>query len=391
MVRPPVQVVRSIRSGCPALHDASMDHDMNSDNIKLFDVSELAFDEANPRLAEFDTGGGEPEIIKMLWMMMDVKELVLSIAASGYFPHEPVIVTREGGRNVVIEGNRRLAAVMLLRQPALGKNFNACIPGISRERRESLARIPGLLSTREDAWRYLGFKHVNGPAKWGSYAKSQYIANVHRNFDVPLDEIARQIGDTHNTVRRLYRGLMVIEQAERLGAFSRDDRWRGHFAFSHLYTGLPYPGISEFLDLQSANEETQDPVPAKKKGNLRELLVWMYGSKSEKKPPVIQSQNPHLRWLDAVLANREALAALRRGAELSLAFEISRPSSNLFEEALVAAKQHLEKARGILSTGYDGSKELLRIAAATADLAYDLHEEMERKSLPKRSRRKSTE
>ena len=323
--------------------------------------------------------------------MMDVKELVLSIAASGYFRHEPVIVTSEGGRNVVIEGNRRLAAVMLLRQPALGKNFNACIPGISRERRESLARIPGLLSTREDAWRYLGFKHVNGPAKWGSYAKSQYIANVHRDFDVPLDEIARQIGDTHNTVRRLYRGLMVIEQAERLGAFSRDDRWRGHFAFSHLYTGLPYPGISEFLDLQSANEETQDPVPAKKKGNLRELLVWMYGSKSEKKPPVIQSQNPHLRWLDAVLANREALAALRRGAELSLAFEISRPSSNLFEEALVAAKQHLEKARGILSTGYDGSKELLRIAAATADLAYDLHEEMERKSLPKRSRRKSTE
>ena len=119
---------------------------MNSDNIKLFDVSELAFDEANPRLAGFDTGGGEPEIIKMLWEMMDVEELVLSIAASGYFRHEPVIVTREGGRNVVIEGNRRLAAVMLLRQPALGKNFNACIPGISRERKESLARIPGLLT-----------------------------------------------------------------------------------------------------------------------------------------------------------------------------------------------------------------------------------------------------
>ena len=364
---------------------------MNSGEIRPFDVSELAFDVKNPRLAGFDTGGGETEIIKTLWEMMDVEELVLSIAASGYFPHEPVIVATESGRNVVIEGNRRLAAVKLLRQPALGRDFNARIPMISRASGESLARIPGLLSTREGAWRYLGFKHVNGPAKWGSYAKSQYIADVHRNFGVPLDEIAGQIGDTHNTVRRLYRGLVVVEQAERLGAFSRDDRWRGHFAFSHLYTGLPYPGISEFLDLQSAGDETQDPVPAERKDNLRELLVWMYGSKSEKKPPVIQSQNPHLRWLDAVLANREALAALRQGAELSLAFEISRPSSNLFEEALVAAKQNLEKARGILSTGYDGSKELLRIAAATADLAYDLHEEMERKSLPKRSRRQSTE
>ena len=365
-----------------------MDRDMRSGDIMSFDVSELAFDTRNPLLAEFDTGVGEPEIIKMLWEMMDVEELVLSIAASGYFPHEPVIVAREGGRKVVIEGNRRLAAVKLLCHPALGRDFNARIPGINRKLKESLAQIPGLLSTREDAWRYLGFKHVNGPAKWGSYAKSKYIADVHRKFGVPLAEIAKQIGDTHNTVRRLYRGLMVVEQAERLGAFNRNDRWRGHFAFSHLYTGLPYPGISEFLDLGSAIDETQDPVPAERKDSLRELLVWMYGSKSEKKHPVIQSQNPHLRWLDAVLANREALAALRQGADLSLAFEISRPSSNLFEEALVAAKQNLEKARGILSTGYDGSKELLRIAEATAYLANDLCDEMERKSRPKRGRRK---
>ena len=103
--------------------------------------------------------------------------------------------------------------------------------------------------------------------------------------------------------------------------------------------------ISEFLDLQSTSDETQDPVPEERKDNLRELLVWMYGSKSEKKPPVIQSQNPDLRWLDAVLANQEALATLRQGIELSLAFEITRPSSNLFEDALVAAKQHLEKER----------------------------------------------
>ena len=363
---------------------------MKSGDIMSFEISELTFDTRNPRLAGFDTGDGEPEIIKMLWEMMDVEELVLSIAASGYFPHEPVIVTTEGGSNVVIEGNRRLAAVMLLRRPALGRDFNARIPRISNELRESLAQIPGLLSTREDAWRYLGFKHVNGPAKWGSYAKSKYIADVHRNYGEPLDEISRQIGDTHNTVRRLYRGLMVIEQAERLGAFDCNDRWRGHFAFSHLYTGLQYPGIGEFLALESTSDEIQDPVPQEKQDNLRELLVWIYGSRSQKKPPVVQSQNPHLRWLDAVLANRESLAALRQGVDLSLAFEISRPSSNLFEEALVAAKQNLEKARGILSTGYDGSKELLKIAAAAADLAYDLHEEMERKSLPRRGRRKSS-
>ena len=364
---------------------------MNAERITRFPVSDLAFDVKNPRLAEFDLDDDESELIRILWEAMDVQELVLSIAASGYFPHEPVIVTRESGRNVVIEGNRRLAAVKLLLNPVLAKDLSATIPTITKTRRKSLGEIPALLSTRQEAWRYLGFKHVNGPAKWGSYAKSQYIAGVHRNYDVPLDEIARQIGDTHNTVRRLFRGLMVIEQAEKLDTFDRDDRWRGHFAFSHLYTGLQSRGISDFIGLRPAADEDEDPVPLDKVDQLRELLIWMYGSKKENRPPVIQSQNPHLRRLDAVLGNREALAALRRGVELSIAYETSRPSSNIFEEALMAAKQNLEKAHSTLSTGYDGSRELLRIAGAVADLADDLHAEMERKNKPGRRRRRSPE
>ena len=363
--------------------------DMNAEEIKLLPVSDLTFDRKNPRLSEFDVVDNEANIIKVLWDTMDVQELVLSIAASGYFQHEPVIVAHENGRNVVIEGNRRLAAVKLLLRPDVGGDLNAKIPAISNERAESLREIPTLLSSRKGAWRYLGFKHVNGPAKWGSYAKSNYIADVHRNYGVPLDDIARQIGDTHNTVRRLYRGLMVVEQAERIGAYQRSDRWRGHFAFSHLYAGLQYSGVSAFLDLRPASDEERDPVPANKKSELREFLVWLYGSKSEKKAPVIQSQNPHLRQLDAVLANTEALAAIRGGAEISVAFEASRPSDNIFEEALVGAKRNLERARGALTTGYDGSKALLGVASAVAELADDLYEEMERKSTPRRERRRA--
>lgn len=361
---------------------------MSTERITRFHVSDLAFDTRNPRLAEFEVGASEAELIQVLWEVMDVQELVLSIAASGYFEHEPVIVARENKKNVVIEGNRRLAAVKLLLSPHLGREFNASIPEITKERRDALREIPALVSSRKGAWRYLGFKHVNGPAKWRSYAKSQYIADIHRNYGVPLDDIAKQIGDTHKTVRRLYRGLMVIEQAEDLGAYQRSDRWRGHFAFSHLYAGLGYQGISDFLNLRSADDEDPQPVPREKKAELRQLLIWMYGSKREKIPPAIQSQNPHLRQLDAVLANTEALAALRNGAELSVAYEASRPSGKVFEEALVGAKQNLQKARAALSSGYDGSKALLGIADDVADLADDLHQEMQRKSRPRSRQRR---
>ena len=54
---------------------------------------------------------------------------------------------------------------------------------------------------------------------------------------------------------------------------------------------------------------------------------------------------------------------------------------------MLAAKRNLEKARALLSTAYDGSEELLRVAGTVANLADDLYEEMERKRNPGRKKR----
>ena len=350
---------------------------------------DLSFDYKNPRLIEYDltSKSTETEILEVLWEAMDVRELVLSIGASGFFQHEPLIVTHEDARNVVIEGNRRLAAVKILLNPKILNTDLTGLPQIGAIEREGLKELPIITGTRRDAWRYIGFKHVNGPAKWGSYAKSEYITRVHQEYKIPLDEIAQQIGDTHKTVQRLFRGMMVVNQAEEWHVFSRDDRWRNHFSFSHLYTGLDYPGISSFLGLRSASEEDQQPVPQARKDELRELCLWLYGSKREDIRPVIESQNPDLRQLNAVLANRPALSALRDRRDLVYAFEVSRPPLNVFEESLYSSKRSLEKARGLLSTAYDGSRQLLSVAADVSELANDLYEDMERKNRPNIRRR----
>ena len=112
----------------------------------------------------------------------------------------------------------------------------------------------------------------------------------------------------------------------------------------------------------------------------------MYGSKRESQPPVIARQNPHLRQLAAVLGNREAVAALRDGICLDVAFELSRPAPTVFEEALLDAERDLQKARRLLSTGYAGSRDLLGITGTIADLAGDLYDEIERKHRPRRRR-----
>ena len=56
------------------------------------------------------------------------------------------------------------------------------------------------------------------------------------------------------------------------------------------------------------------------------------------------------------------LAVLRSGRSLEYALEASQPPANVFRESLFAAKQQLQRARGAMTTGYDGTEELLRIA-----------------------------
>lgn len=345
-------------------------------------VADLHFDHRNPRLAEYgiSEATSEEEILKILWEAMDVRELVQSIAASGFFPHEALIVAKEGGRNVVIEGNRRLAAVKVLLGGDKNKELGWAVPTLSNEARADLETVPAIFATREEAWPFLGFKHVNGPAKWSSYAKASYIATVHKAFGMPLADIANQIGDRHNTVQRLYRGLMVLEQAERVGVYNRENVFRTRLAFSHLYTGLDYEGIGTFLSIAPKETETESPVPQEKLKELGELCVWLYGDRSQNRPPVVETQNPHLRMLNAVVANREAVAALRAGEDLSKSYEISRPATSVFEEALLAAKRELTTARAALSSGYDNSHELLKIAGSVANMAEDLYTEMERKA-----------
>ena len=235
---------------------------------KKIELSKLMLDSTNPRLAELGIPpmASQFELLKALWDEMAVEEVAMSIAYSGYFPHEPLFVEDTGdGSFVVIEGNRRLAAVKLLVDASLRQKVKATrLPSIDSTAEAKLAELPVIVTTREESWRYLGFKHVNGPATWGSYAKAQYIAYVHNNYDVPLEDIAAQIGDGNSTVLRMYRGLMIVEQAEKAKVFSRSDIAKNKFSFNYIYTGMDYPGIVGFLGLRTKGTTPEKPVPPRR-------------------------------------------------------------------------------------------------------------------------------
>jgi len=342
------------------------------------EVSNLYLDPKNPRLAEREFNlDDQVEILRVLWRELSVDEIADSIAASGYWEYEVLFAVKESGKLVVVEGNRRLAAVKLLLDADLREEVGAGnIRGISAADKEKLEQLPVVTCTRLEIWQYVGFKHVNGPQDWDSIAKAEYIADVYNGHKVPLDEIANTIGDRHDTVRRLYHGLMVLRQAEGEGLFDREDRYKQRFAYSHLWTGLGYAGVQRFLGITEKHRKTRNPVPKGKLSNLRELCLWLYGSKEQGKEPIIRSQNPDLRNLDEVLRDKDGVAALRLGLPLETSLKASRGDERLFREAMVKAEQALREARGLILTGYHGGADQLETGKSVHLLAKSIFGEM---------------
>jgi len=335
--------------------------------IQRISVEQLDLDRRNPRLAWREVSEfSDVEVLRVLWKEMAVDEVAMSIAANGYFPSEPLLWVEAGpGRNgrktyTVVEGNRRLAAVKLLLDAALREKVRATeLPQISDERRDELQYIPAIIhADRRDIWAVLGFRHINGIHPWDSLSKAQYVASVHENYGIELDEIADQIGDRHSTVKRFYRGLKLLQQGEAKTDFDRSRISAQRLYFSHIYTAADQREFQVFLGITGEGSLTVDPVPVDHLSKLYQLLTWLYGSPNT--PAVVRTQNPDLNTLREVVADPRAVAVLNATGRLDDAFNVAVGDSQRFVDALIGASRNLRQAMETVANGYTGSTELDR-------------------------------
>ena len=354
-------------------------------------VDRLKIDRLNPRLVGISARTTEESVIAQLYRGEELGELLQSIAANGYLDIEPLIVLLDPDdqKFTVLKGNRRLAAIRLFREPALvdaiaeNERLKIDVPKISPAVETTLAEVSVYRVPDRDAARsFIGFKHINGAAKWESYAKGKFAAEWYKSGNVSLEEISARIGDRHDTVKRMVASIYVLEQAERENIFSIVDRNVTKFNFSHLYTALSRSTYMTYLGLEAAwsrYEPQPDPVPSDKLNRLREVLVWIYGSKEDDKEPVVRSQNPDIKNLGETLASAEGLHILRAGGSLAEAHASTRPADETFSTALIRARSTLREAMSSLR-GYDGrDQSLLNIAEDVSETAQTIFDRMKKK------------
>jgi hypothetical protein len=220
----------------------------------------LRFDLENPRFIEHEAAN-EDEIIQYLYDHVDVDELIQSILSAGYIDFEPLIVLR--GSHIVVEGNRRLAALRLISDAALRTKLKVILPTIEKPKELPKTIRIRWVSNRQEARDYIGFKHINGPFKWDALAKAKYAAQwLEEGGDIAA--ISRTLGDNHNTVRRLVNGWYALQQAKDDG-FDLNQISKKNFAFSHLYTALTRASVRDFLNLNAedlSDTPQKNPIPA---------------------------------------------------------------------------------------------------------------------------------
>ena len=354
-------------------------------------VGWLKLDYKNPRLVSVDDLSADVEIVDQLYRGESLDELLQSMAANGYLDIEPLIVMTDADNLVVLEGNRRLAAIRLFLEPDLIEEvFNVGglrikVPEISNENIATLDTVSVYrVKSRGDARSYIGFKHINGAAKWESYAKAKFAADWYLDGNVTLNDIAGRIGDKHDTIKRMVNAIYVLEEAEKSDRFHLADRVSRRFNFSHLYTALSRTTYMNFLGLDAAwsrFDPIPNPVPEEKLDDLGEVMRWIYGSKEESIEPVVQSQNPDIKNLGQVLVSDEGLTVLRATGSLTEAHASTQPAAQMFSESLIKARTAIREASNGLR-GFDGRDHaLIDIAEDISETAQAVHARMKKKKL----------
>ena len=310
--------------------------------VQWVKISDLRLDPLNPRLPEGHEKSTHPELLKELAIEYELQDIGQSIADNGYFAEEPLVTIKNGSTWTVVEGNRRLAALLLLENPSSApKASREKWDVLAKERKIIVKKVPILEYTdRNEIIPYLGFRHITGVLQWRLYQKARYISQLVEDASMSFTSIARIIGSKTPTVRDHYVAYTLLRQAR--DSFLIETEFAEE-SFGVLRRALSDPNIRKFIDLDVGRTEKQLARPVAK-GNasaVTELLVWMFGT--DEQDPVLKDSR-QLKTLGEVLASTRATAVLRSSKDLEYAFGLSGGEERKLVESLNSASYHLDQA-----------------------------------------------
>jgi hypothetical protein len=192
----------------------------------------------------------------------ELEPLKDSIATNGYIPLEQIVVEAYGEAEgsdtlyLVIEGNRRVAAVKVLLDE---HSFGAV--DISDEKLTTLTQLPVLeiVGTPDEKLEYqqtlMAIRHIAGIKAWGPYQQARLITELHDKSG-SFSIVAQRVGISSREVGRRFRAAKALRQME-------EDEEFGEHASPKLYSlfheAISQPKVREWLDFSDGTFQAENP------------------------------------------------------------------------------------------------------------------------------------
>jgi len=156
-------------------------------------ILSLKLDDKNPRFILPKTGDSQENIRKYLLEQEDALALTRNIVKyGGLMPGERIVVTKENGDYIVLEGNRRTCACQILVDRSLiPSNLIDKIPSSSETLINAISEVEiDIIPSREEARRFLATRHIERAKEWSTIAKMRFCYE-----DYELDHSVSKIND----------------------------------------------------------------------------------------------------------------------------------------------------------------------------------------------------
>ncbi|MCY4596179.1 MAG: ParB/Srx family N-terminal domain-containing protein [Bryobacterales bacterium] len=295
---------------------------------KWLPINRLILDKENPRLPEQFHGQPQSEILRYLYEQGALEELAYSYQDNGFFPQEPLLVVREGAEDTytVVEGNRRLAALMILHGTPEAGDIEFVGLELSTERLKQLREIPCIfVADRNQISAYIGFRHIGGLKTWPPEAKARYLlAEVNRlireGLTDPFRELGRRVGSNAQGVRNPYLAIRILIYArQEFGinvAYVQDHR------FGVWLRCMNSADIRSYIGLKQARTylEIEEALTEINRDGLAEVLRDLESGEGRNRAVLGDSRDVTI--YGRALVDERARATLRKTGDLSLARQV---------------------------------------------------------------------
>lgn len=179
----------------------------------------IDLDPSNPRLPGLPKNASQQQILEELFNTSKVREMAKSIAKSGFFPDQRIVVIRKpSGRGfIAIEGNRRVAACKSLLDPTIAPPRHARVVkkhSVAAEAyKASFSKIPIVIApSRIAATQLLASRHLNeAPViRWSRYAQGRFAINSFAEGQ-DLSEVMDETGLSESDLRQSIQEARIFE------------------------------------------------------------------------------------------------------------------------------------------------------------------------------------